>query len=61
MRRNPRIGSTFDDLLREEGALEEVEARAQKRVFARHHAQLASGGEGKESNLPSRSRETTRF
>jgi transcriptional regulator with XRE-family HTH domain len=40
MRRNPRIGSAFDDFLREEGALEEVEARTQKRVLARQLERL---------------------
>ena len=40
MKKNPRLGSTLDDLLREDGALEEVEARAQKRVLARQLEQL---------------------
>jgi transcriptional regulator with XRE-family HTH domain len=40
MKKNPRLGSTLDDLLREDGALEEVEARAQKRVLARQLDQL---------------------
>ena len=40
MKKNPRLGSTLDDFLREEGALEEVEARAQKRVLARQLEQL---------------------
>lgn len=40
MKKNPRIGSTLDDLLREDGALENVEARAQKRVLARQIEQL---------------------
>lgn len=40
MKKNPRIGSTLDDLLREDGALEDVEARAQKRVLARQLEQL---------------------
>ncbi|MGH3641707.1 MAG: helix-turn-helix domain-containing protein [Mycobacterium sp.] len=40
MKRNPRLGSTLDDLLREDGALEDVEARAQKRVLARQLEQL---------------------
>ncbi len=31
---NPRIGSTFDSLLANEGILEEVDALAQKRVIA---------------------------
>lgn len=34
MRRNRHIGSDFDDLLREEGLLEEVQATAVKRVLA---------------------------
>ena len=40
MKKNPRLGSTLDDLLREDGALEDVEARAQKRVLARQLDQL---------------------
>ena len=32
--RNPRIGSSFDDFLREEGIYEETIAQAQKRVIA---------------------------
>jgi hypothetical protein len=40
MKKNPRLGSTLDDLLHEDGALEEVEARAQKRVLARQIEQL---------------------
>lgn len=40
MKKNPRLGSTLDDLLREDGALEDVEARAQKRVLARQIEQL---------------------
>jgi transcriptional regulator with XRE-family HTH domain len=40
MKKNPRLGSTLDDFLREEGALEEVEARAQKRVLARQLEQI---------------------
>ena len=39
-KKNARLGSTLDDFLREEGALEEVEARAQKRVLARQLEQL---------------------
>jgi len=31
---NERTGSSFDDFLEEEGILEEVSARAQKRIFA---------------------------
>ena len=31
---NPHIGSNFDDFLREEGILEEVTARAHKRLLA---------------------------
>ena len=34
MRRNSRIGSDFDDFLREEGVLEEVQAAAVKRALA---------------------------
>ena len=34
MKRNMHIGSDFDDLLREEGLLEEVQAAAVKRVLA---------------------------
>lgn len=34
MKRNTHIGSDFDDLLREEGLLEEVQATAVKRVLA---------------------------
>ncbi len=34
MKRNMHIGSDFDDLLREEGLLEEVQATAVKRVLA---------------------------
>lgn len=34
MQRNMHIGSDFDDLLREEGLLEEVQATAVKRVLA---------------------------
>jgi transcriptional regulator with XRE-family HTH domain len=33
-KKNPLIGSSFDDFLSEEGILEEVEARARKRVLA---------------------------
>ena len=40
MKKNARLGSTLDDFLGEEGALEEVEARAQKRVLARQLKQL---------------------
>lgn len=40
MKKNPRLGSSLDDLLREDGALEDVEARAQKRVLARQIEQL---------------------
>lgn len=39
-RKNPHIGSSFDDFLREDGALEQVEARARKRVLARQLEQL---------------------
>ncbi len=35
MRRKGRIGSSFDDFLKEEGIYEEVTARAIKRVIAR--------------------------
>ena len=34
MKRNPHIGSDFDDFLREEGFLDEVQAVAVKRVVA---------------------------
>lgn len=34
MKRNPHIGSDFDDFLREDGLLEEVQAVAVKRVLA---------------------------
>lgn len=34
MKRNPHIGSDFDDLLREDGILDEVQAVAIKRVVA---------------------------
>lgn len=34
MKRNRHIGSDFDDLLREEGLLDEVQATAVKRVLA---------------------------
>ena len=33
MKRNPHIGSDFDDFLREEGILDEVQAVAVKRVL----------------------------
>jgi antitoxin HicB len=56
MRKNPRIGSTFDDFLREEGALEEVEARAQKRVFARQLAQLMKNQQLSKATLARRMR-----
>lgn len=32
--KNPHIGSTLDDFLKEEGIFEEVDARARKRVLA---------------------------
>jgi len=38
--RNPHLGSALDDLLREDDALEEIEARAQKRVVARQLEKL---------------------
>lgn len=38
--RNPHLGSALDDLLREDDALEEVEARSQKRVVARQLERL---------------------
>lgn len=34
MSRNPHIGSSLDDLLHDDGALEEVDVQAIKRVFA---------------------------
>ena len=34
MAKNKHIGSSFDDFLRDEGMLEEVDARVQKRVIA---------------------------
>lgn len=34
MKRNPHIGSDFDDFLREEGILDEAQAAAVKRVLA---------------------------
>lgn len=34
MSKNRHLGSSLDDLLKEDGTLEEVEARAIKRVFA---------------------------
>jgi len=34
-KKNPHIGSTFDEFLREQGIYEEVTARAIKRVIAR--------------------------
>jgi len=40
MKRKGRIGSSFDDFLKEEGIYEEVTARAIKRVIARHLAAL---------------------
>lgn len=39
-KKNPRIGSSFDDFLGEDGILEEVEARARKRVLARQLEQM---------------------
>jgi antitoxin HicB len=33
-KRNPRIGSRFDDFLKEEGMFEEVQAKALKRALA---------------------------
>jgi len=33
-KKNPHLGSSLDDFLRDEGILEEVEAAALKRVFA---------------------------
>ena len=39
-RKNPHIGSSFDEFLREDGALEQVEARARKRVLARQLERL---------------------
>ena len=35
MKKKPRIGSSFDDFLKEDGIYEEVTARAIKRVLAR--------------------------
>jgi antitoxin HicB len=40
MKKKGRIGSSFDDFLREEGIYEEVTARAIKRVIARQLAVL---------------------
>jgi transcriptional regulator with XRE-family HTH domain len=56
MRKNPRIGSTFDDFLREEGALEEVEARAQKRVLARQLERLMKDQQLSKARLAQRMR-----
>lgn len=56
MKKNPRIGSTFDDFLREEGALEEVEARAQKRVLARQLEQLMKDQQLSKASLAQRMR-----
>ncbi len=40
MKRNPRIGSDFDDFLKEEGILDQVEAVAVKRVLTRQLEQV---------------------
>lgn len=45
MKRNPHIGSDFDDLLREDGILDEVQAVAIKRVVAH---QLEQGMKAKQ-------------
>jgi len=54
MKKNPHVGSTLDDLLREDGALEEVEARAQKRVLARQLEQLMKDQQVSKASLARR-------
>ena len=54
--RNPHLGSTLDDLLREDDALEEIEARAQKRVVARQLEKLMSDRGMTKAALASRMR-----
>lgn len=47
MKRNPRVGSDFDDFLQEEGIFDEVQAVAVKRVLAH---QLEQGMKAKQLN-----------
>ena len=54
--RNPHLGSALDDLLREDDALEEIEARAQKRVVARQLEKLMSDRGMTKAALASRMR-----
>ncbi len=54
--RIPHLGSTLDDLLREDDALEEIEARAQKRVVARQLEKLMSDRGMTKAALASRMR-----
>ncbi|MFM7144506.1 MAG: helix-turn-helix domain-containing protein [Alphaproteobacteria bacterium] len=53
-RTNLHLGSPFDDLLREDGLLVEVEARAQKRVVARQLEKLMKEGRVTKAELASR-------
>ena len=45
MRKKGRIGSSFDDFLKEEGIHEEVTARAIKRLLARQRDALIQEGQ----------------
>jgi transcriptional regulator with XRE-family HTH domain len=56
MKKNPHLGSTLDDFLREEGALGEVEARAQKRVLARQIEQIMKEQQVTKARLAQRMR-----
>jgi len=46
---NKHLGSNFDDLLQEDGSLEEVTATAVKRVIAWQSAQGDEGAENQQS------------
>jgi hypothetical protein len=47
MKKKGRVGSSFDDFLKEEGIYEEVTARAIKRMIAREPAVLIEQDQGR--------------
>lgn len=54
--RDPHLGSALDDLLREDDALEGIEARAQKRVVARQFQRMMTDRGITKAQLASRMR-----
>ena len=54
--KNSHLGSSFDDFLREDGALERVEARARKRVLSRQLEQLMRAQQVTKATLARRMR-----